>query len=71
MYTTVAVQWNIYMYCGRHVCSVYVYVRNEYSACCMADSSDCICDTYICIHVPPMRYWLPGIYAEFGGHICF
>ena len=51
-YTTVAVQWNIYVQCGNHICSV-IYVKYVYSAHChMVDCIDFICGIYMCIHLP-------------------
>ena len=66
----VAVQWNIYVQCGNHICSV-VYVKYVYSAHChMFDCSDFICGTsvyIIHIHLSDILAYL----AQFGGYICF
>ena len=50
-----AVQWNIHVHFGNHICSV-IYAKYVYSAHYhMIDCSDFICGTYIC---------------QFGGHNC-
>ena len=58
MFTTVAVQWNIYVQCGGLI-SLVIHVKYEYRAPChIADCSDFVCVTYICINVPykPIKF---------------
>ena len=48
MYTTVAVQWKIYVQCGGHICSV-IYVKYVFTIpCCIVDYNDFIYGTYVC-----------------------
>ena len=47
--TSVALQWNTYVQCGNHICSV-IYLKFVYRVHChMVDCSDFIYSTYMCM----------------------
>ena len=73
MCTTVALQWNIHVLCGSHACSA-ISVKYVYSAPCHMVHCGTSYVIHICediLYVNLSNIYIYGIYAQFGGHICF
>ena len=71
MKTTLLVQWDIYMQCGRHICSG-AYANNVKCMHTSAVIKLLIALRYIYRHRCPIcADELIGIYVVINGHICF